>query len=126
MPDSQIYSAFLIKGNSTEGAIFLFNFRQSQNQRPQVGDSVSNPFTLEQFKIIRDEIDVDAQRIVRITDDLNMRVTDIGDDRVTAAGLNPDLVTHKYFVTPSNNPNRITSYTTNKFADDQTLKQLFR
>ncbi len=98
MPDSQIYSVFLLKKNSIEDAVFLFKFTQDPNMRPQLGDSLTHPKSLEHYKIMRDEF----------------------------VPPNPDIVTHNYYVTPGNNPNRISSYTTNKFDDDQTLKQLFR
>ena len=98
MTNSQIYSVFLIRGNTTDNALFLFKFKQSPNLRPSLGDVLTSPLTFEQFKIIRDE----------------------------STGSDPDIVTHQYFVTPANNPNRISSYGTAGFANDQTLRQLFR
>jgi len=50
-----------------------------------------------------------------------VRVTDSGSIRVTD-GAAPEDVTHNYFVQRANNPDRISTWTTNKFSDDQTLK----
>lgn len=114
------YKVFLIRSDSN---IFLFEFRKQPQLRPSVGDVLTNPLTFEQFKILRDEFD---NSVVRVTDDGRLRITDNGDIRATHIGVDPDETTHNYFVTPANNPNRIASYTTNKFDDDQTLRQLFR
>ena len=127
MPNSQIYSVFLIKTNSIEGAVFLFQFKQDPLLRPGVGDVLTDPSTFAQFKIIRDQLGFDEEKVIRFTDDFNRRITDDGDIRITH-GIrgSVDLDTHLYYVTPANNPNRITSYSTIPFDDDQTLKQLFR
>ena len=127
MPNSQIYRVFLIKSNTTEGAVFLFSFKQDPLLRPSVGDVLSNPITREEFKILRDEIPIGETTIFRITDDNSQRITDEENTRVIqVAEVNPDMTTHTYFVTPANNPNRIVSWSTNTFDDDQTLQQLFR
>jgi len=91
-----------------------------------VGDVLTNPLTFEELKILRDEIpSADADQF-RFTDDRVQRITDGGLIRVISFGIDPDLVTHNYFVTPANNPNRIASWSTVRFDDDQTLMQLFR
>lgn len=124
MPDSQVYRFFL----DTPSAPFLFSIRQSPNFRPKVGDSLTDPTTFLNFRVMRDEIPPTPQNSIRITDDNIIRVTDQGDIRVTGVGnvLTPDQVTHLYFVQPANNPNRISTWTSNTFESDQTLKQLFR
>lgn len=95
--------------------------------RPHVGDVLTNPFTFEEFKILRDETSETVETIFRITDNGDFRITENGDNRVTQIGaLDLEAVTHNYFVTPANNPNRIASWSTNTFDDDQTLRQLFR
>ena len=98
MSNTQIYSVFLLRKSTKEDAVFLFKFQQDPNIRPQLGDSLTNPKSLEHYKIMIDEF----------------------------VPPNPDIVTHNYYVSLGNNPNRISSYTTNKFDDDQTLKQLFK
>ena len=124
MPNSQIYRVFLIRNDS---APFLFAFKQSPKLRPSVGDVLTNPLTFDQFKILRDETPPSEELQVRFTDGGFQRITDDGFERITdAIGTDPDDVTHNYFVTPANNPNRISSYSTSGFANDQTLKQLFR
>jgi len=118
------YKVFLIRANTN---IFLFNFEQQIQLRPKVGDVLTNPFTFQEFKILRDEINVLDETIFRITDGLDFRITDDGDFRVIQEGIaDIEFVTHNYFVTPANNPNRIASWSTNTFDDDQTLRQLFR
>ncbi len=92
-----------------------------------MGDVLSNPITREEFKILRDEIPIGETTIFRIADNNAQRITDEEDIRVIQiAEVNLDMVTHSYFVTPANNVNRIVSWSTNTFDDDQTLKQLFR
>jgi len=124
--DTQLYSVFLIKGNSIDDAIFLFKFKQDPALRPHLGDSITNPLTFENFKIIRDEVNEDAKAQIRFTDQLDQRITEGGLIRIIEVAQDVNAVTHSYFVTRANNPNRISSYTTSRFADDQTLKQLFR
>lgn len=117
------YKVFLIRADSTP---FLFAFEQVPNLRPKVGDVLTNPLTFDQLKILRDESEGIEGAIFRITDDGDQRVTDDGNIRITQTGESIVEVTHNYFVTPANNPNRISSYSTSGFANDQTLKQLFR
>ncbi len=117
------YSVFLIRSTGDQ---FLFTFEQEIQLRPSVGDVLTNPLTLEELKILRDEIPAADIARVRFTDDGIQRITDEGQVRVISFGVDPDTVTHNYFVTPANNPNRIASYSSIRFADDQTLKQLFR
>jgi len=119
MPDSQIYKVFL----DTPSEPFLFSFKEAPQLRPEVGDSVTNGLTFENFRVMRDEFTLGAQ--TRVTDGGLTRVTDSGLTRVTD-GLPAADVTHNYFVQRANNPNRISTWTTNKFDDDQTLRQLFR
>lgn len=125
MPDTEIYSFFLDQGPGNPG-IFLFKQKFNVSQRPQVGQVVIKELTFEQFKVIRDEIPLDAQQAVRITDNDFVRVTDQGEIRTTGDRAGLDERTHNYFITPSNDPNRIASWTTNTFDDDRTLDQLFR
>lgn len=129
MTNTQLYSVFLIKSNSLDDAIFLFKFKQDPKTRPTVGDSLINPASRELFKIIRDELNPEDEKQIRVTDDtptFRRRVTDNGDLRIIAFGGDLDSITHFYYVTPANNPNRISSYTSSRFSNDQTLKQLFR
>lgn len=144
MPDSQIYKVFM----DTPEEPLLFSFKQSPNLRPKVGDSITRPLTFQNFRIMRDEfVSIGETRVIgseitRLTDSGDTRLTDSGDTRildtvlqtrVTDDGLirltdgdGPDSVTHNYFVLPANDPQRISTWTTNKFADDQVLRQLFR
>lgn len=128
LPDFQIYSFFRDNGPKVEGT-FLFKRKLQPQLRPKVGDSISIDLTLERFTITRDEIPISEQVFFRITEDGARRITEDGDNRITEEGnsqtVDPATVTHNYFVTPSNNPNRIVSWTSNKFEEDQTLKQLF-
>lgn len=129
MTDTQLYSVFLIKSNSINDAIFLFKFKQDPKLRPTVGDSLINPATQELFKIVRDELNESDEKQIRVTDDtpaFRRRDTDSGDLRIIAFGGDLNAITHFYYVTPANNPNRISSYTSSRFSNDQTLKQLFR
>ncbi len=129
MPDSQIYRFYRDNGPGQEGT-FLFSRKIDPVLRPSVGDSISVDLTFERFTITRDEIPETDQVFFRITEDGNRRVTEDDNFRITESGLEsaPDLdnITHNYFVTPSNNPNRVVSWTSNKFEEDQTLRQLFR
>lgn len=115
---TQLYKVFL----DTPTAPFLFFFKQEPQLRPKVGDSLTRPFTFQNFRIMRDEFTASS---IRVTDGGLTRVTDSGLVRVTD-GASPEGVTHNYFVQPANNPDRVSTWTTMKFADDQTLKQLFR
>jgi len=120
---TQIYKVFL----DTPSEPFLFSFKQEPQLRPKVGDSITQPATFQNFRIMRDEFT--AGGIVRITDNSLTRVTDSGATRILDGDggiTNAEDVTHNYFVQPANNPNRISTWTTNTFADDQTLRQLFR
>lgn len=120
------YSVFLLKSNTTKGAVFLFNFTQTPNLRPHLGDVITQPFTFAEFKILIDDISESQKVIFRITDGGKRRITDNGDIRVIQFGQEIEGVSHVFYVTPANNPQRISSYSTNKFDDDQTLRQLFR
>ena len=127
MPNSQIYRVFLLRSTKTEDAVFQFAFKQDPLLRPSIGDVITNPKTFGEFKILHDEIPIDETTIFRADDTFMFRITDTGDRRITQeAEKDPADVTHNYFVTPANNVNRISSYSTNTFADDQTLRQLFR
>ncbi len=120
------YSVFLLTTNTTKGAIFLFNFRKQPQLRPRVGDVLTEPFTFQEFKILIDDILEDNKVIFRITDGGKRRITDNGDARVIQFGKDIENVSHLYYVTPANNPKRISSNITNSFDDDKTLRQLFR
>lgn len=115
---TQIYKVFL----DTPSEPFLFSFKQEPQLRPKVGDSLTSPLTFQNFRIMRD---VFFAVRTRVTDTALTRVTDTGLTRVTD-GKDAEDVTHNYFVLPANNPTRISTWTTNKFDDDQTLRQLFR
>lgn len=119
MPDSQLYKVFL----DTPAEPFLFFFKQAPQLRPTVGDSLTAPLTFENFRIMRDEFVIGA--LNRATDGGLIRITDSGLIRITD-GATAAEVTHNYFVQRANNPDRISTWTTNKFSDDQTLRQLFR
>jgi len=116
---TQIYKVFL----DTPSEPFLFSFKEEPQLRPKVGDSVTSSLTFQNFRIMRDEFIAGSQ--IRVTDGGLTRVTDDGKTRITD-GKDADEVTHNYFVQAANNPNRISTWTTNKFDDDQTLRQLFR
>lgn len=117
---TQIYRVF----TDTPSESFLFTFKEEPELRPNVGDSVTQPLTLRNFRVMRDEFVkgdetriTDTNALIRITDSGLIRVTD---------GEGADNVTHNYFVQPANNPTRVSTWTRTDFADDQTLKQLFR
>lgn len=124
MPNTQIYNVYLIKKPDRSDAIFQFSFRQDPLQRPIVGVVITNRVTLQNFKIVQDIPNFVA--FIRITHDGETRLTSTGAVRVTGPLSTAAEVSHDYYVTPANNPNRISSYTTAGFANDQTLKQLFR
>jgi len=124
MPDTQVYRFFL---DSPPSDPFLFIVRLEPQLRPKVGDSISGPLTFQNFRIMRDEII--AEFSTRITDAGDVRRTDNSKIRVVIdpnAIVDPSRTTHNYFITPANNPQRISSYTTSRFDNDQTLRQLFR
>ena len=116
---TQIYKVFL----DTPQEPFLFSFKAEPELRPSIGDSITGPLTFENFRVMRDEFTLGAQ--TRVTDGGLTRVTDSGLTRITDGTPAAD-VTHNYFVQRANNPDRISTWTTNKFSDDQTLQQLFR
>jgi len=116
---SQFYKVFL----DTPTEPFLFSFKEAPELRPKVGDSITQPFTFESFRIMRD-VFVQGS-LIRVTDGGLTRITDAGATRITD-GVQAVDVTHNYFVLPANDPNRISTWTTNKFEQDQTLRQLFR
>ena len=119
--DSINYSFFLDDPPSDP---FLFTIRLNKNFRPSVGDSIADPITLRNFRIMRDEFNFGGA--IRITDDDRVRITDDGRIRVTGI-LSPSKdVTHNYFIQPANNPQRISTWTTQRFDDDRTLQKLFR
>lgn len=124
LPDSQLYFVYLLKSTNLEDSIFQFSFKQSQLLRPKAGDTITNPLTFQSFKILHDV--PNFVEFIRITHDPLTRVTSTGAIRVTGPISTSENVSHNYYVTPANNPNRISSYTTSRFANDQTLKQLFR
>ncbi len=109
---------------------FLFKKKIEPQLRPKVGDSISIDISAERFTITRDEIPASDHVFFRVTADGQRRITEDDNFRITDAGLvtasDLENITHNYFVTPSNNPNRVVSWTSNKFEEDQTLRQLFR
>ncbi len=131
-PDSHNYNVFLLRENTTANAKFLFSFRQDPKQRPTVGDVIINPITFESFKILKDVLPTEG--FDRITEEGDVRITEEGDIRIIEVSDvifheivdDPDKISHDFFVTPANNKNRISSFTTAGFSNDQTLKQLFR
>ena len=120
MPDTQIYRFFL---DNPPSNTFLFTVRLNKNFRPSVGDSLTDPITGRDWKVMRDEFDFGGK--IRITDDDRVRITDDGRIRVTGI-LSPSKdVTHTYFVQPANKPQRISTWTRTDFANDRTLDKLF-
>ncbi len=118
--DSINYSFFL---DNPPSNTFLFNIRLLKNFRPKVGDSLTDPITQKEFRVMRDEFDFGGA--IRITDDDRVRITDDGKVRVTGI-LSPSKdVKHTYFVLPANNPMRISTWTRTDFANDRTLDKLF-
>lgn len=117
---TQIYSFFLDNPPSDQA---LFTVKLEVNFRPVVGDSIANPLTGENFRVMRDEFTLGG--FVRITDTGLIRLTDDGNIRVTTELSAPKFVTHKYFIQPANKPTRISTWTTIPFADDRTLDQLY-
>jgi len=124
MSNSQIYNVFL----DIPSAPKLFSFKEDPILRPGIGDVITERLTFRQFKILRDEFNKGDDGFTRITHDNDIRITEDGDTRVTSDpfDIDPNTVTHNYFVTPVNNSNRISSWSTAGFANDQTLRQLFR
>ena len=112
MPDTQIYRFFL---DNPPSNTFLFSVKLNKNFRPKVGDSLTDPVTQRDFKVMRDEFSFGG--VIRVTDDGRVRVTSI---------LSPAKdVTHTYFVQPANKPTRISTWTRTDFANDRTLDKLY-
>ena len=120
--ETQVYSFFLDNPPTNQK---LFSVKLIVNYRPKVGDSITDPVSLRDFRVMRVEL-VDEQGFVRVTDQGDLRVTDDGAIRVTKQIQPFRDQTLNYFVQPANNPQRISTWTTQRFDDDQTLKQLFR
>lgn len=118
---TQIYRVFLDNPPTNQ---FLFIIRLEEYARPKVGDSLTDPITQKEFRVMRDEIATTFAN--RITDQGDNRVTDQGANRIVVVGGDAKLNTHNYFVQLANNPQRISTWTRSDFADDQTLRQLFR
>lgn len=117
--NTQIYRFFL----DTPSEPLLFSVKLNVAFRPNLGDSITDPTSLRNFKVMRD---VFVNTILtRVTGDGKTRVTGDGKTRISEV-VNPSIVTHKYFVQPANNPNRISTWTTSRFGNDKTLQQLFR
>lgn len=119
--DSQIYEFFLDNPPSNQ---FLFRIRIIKNFRPKVGDSITDPITQRSFRVMKDI--VNQQGGLRVTDDGRIRITDDGRIRVTNLFFPNEDLTHKYFVQPADNPQRISTWTRSDYANDQTLRQLYR
>ena len=135
MPDSQIYRFFRDNGPGVPGT-FLCKKKIDPALRPKVGDSISVDIIFERYTITRietPEVPVRPQAATRVTNDGRIRGTSDGSIRITgvrikkksAALLLLESSTQKYFVTPSNKPNRLVSWTSSRIAENQTLKQLF-
>jgi len=118
---TQVYNFFLDNPPSNQ---FLFTVKLEENFRPNLGDSITDPVTNRSFKVMRDVFTLGG--FIRVTDGGLIRVTSDGKIRVTTQLAAPKFVTHNYFVQPANNPNRVSTWTQSRFADDQTLRQLFR
>ena len=136
MPDSQIYRFFRDNGPGVPGT-FLFKKKIDSALRPNVGDSISVDISFERYTLTRietPEVPVRPQAATRVTNDGRIRGTIDGSIRITggsiqaksAALLLLERSTQNYFVTPSNNPYRLVSCTSTRFAENQTPKQLFR
>ncbi len=118
--DSINYSFFL---DNPPSNTFLFNIRLLKNFRPKVGDSLTDPITQREFRVMRDEFDFGGK--IRITDDERVRITDDGTVRVTGI-LSPSKdVKHTYFVQLANKPDRVSTWTRTDFANDRTLDKLY-
>lgn len=120
LPDTMNYSFFL---DNPPSNTFLFTVRLNKNFRPSVGDSLTDPLTQREFRVMRDEFAFGG--LIRITDDDRIRITDDGTIRVTSQLLPSKDVTHTYFVLPANKPTRISTWTRTDFANDRTLDKLF-
>lgn len=117
---TQIYSFFL---DNPPTDTFLFTLKIEENFRPNIGDSITDPTTFDQFRVMRDEFTLGG--FVRITDGGLIRLTDDGNIRVTTELAAPKFVTHKYYIQPANKPTRVSTWTQSRFADDRTLDQLY-
>lgn len=117
---TQVYRFFLDNPPSNQ---FLFAIKLEENFRPKIGDSISDPVTLDTFRVMKDEFTFGG--FIRITDGGLIRITDDGDVRVTTNLAAPKFVTHSYFVQPANKASRISTWTRSDFADDRTLDQLY-
>lgn len=118
---TQVYRFYLDNPPTNQ---FLFIIKLEENFRPKKGDSITDPTTLRNWKIMRDEFTFGG--FIRITEGGLIRITGDGKIRVTTLLAAPKFVTHNYFIQPANNPNRVSTWTQAGFANDQTLRQLFR
>ena len=137
MPDSQIYRFFRDNGPGVPGT-FLFKKKIDAALRLKFGDSISVDILFERYTITRietPEVPVRPQAATRGTKDGRIRGTSDGSIRITGGSIQAksaelllllESSTQNYFVTQSNNPNRLVSSTSSRFAENQTLKQLFR
>jgi hypothetical protein len=118
---TQVYRFFLDNPPTNQ---FLFIIKLEENFRPKLGDSITDPTTFRNWKVMRDEFTPGG--FIRLTDEGLIRLTDEGNIRVTTLLAAPKFVTHNYFIQPANNPNRVSTWTRSDFADDQALRQLYR
>ena len=103
-----------------------------------IGYSISVDISFERYTITRietPEVPVRPQAPTRTTNDGRIRGTGEGTNRITGDSIQAEssaLIlllessTQNYFVTPTNNPNRLVSWTSSRFVENQTLIQLFR
>jgi hypothetical protein len=118
---TQVYRFFLDNPPTNQ---FLFIIKLEENLRPKLGDSITDPLTNRNWKVMRDEFTFGG--FIRVTDDGRLRVTSGGQVRVTKLLAAPKFVTHNYFIQLANNPKRVSTWTQSRFADDQALRQLYR
>jgi len=118
---TQVYRFFLDNPPSNQ---FLFSIKLEEYQRPKVGDSITDPLTNRDWRVMRDEFTFGG--FIRITGDGKIRIIDDGSIRVTTRLSAPKFVTHNYFIQPANNPNRISTWTQTRYEYEQTLRQLYR
>ena len=118
---TQVYTFYLDNPPRNQ---FLFKIKLEINLRPSLGDSITDPVTGRQFRVMRDEFTLGG--FVRVTDGGLIRITSDDEIRVTTKLAAPKFVTHNYYVQPANKVTRISTWTQSRFADDQALRQLYR
>ena len=119
--DSQLYRFFI---DNTPEPQFLFTRRILKNFSPKVGDSITDD-NGRSWRVMRDEVPT-VTGAVRVTHSGFARITHDLRLRIVGTFIPSEDATHNYFIQPANDPNRVSTWTRSDFADDQTLRQLFR